>query len=243
MDIREIEIEEINQGKIISENAEAIWNWSTYAGKIRAERRAKLIINYGSLEPNERVLEIGCGTGLFTDLIINQIDLDLIAIDISNDLLNKAKQRGLNVKFDTQSAHSLRFENNSFNKVIGSSVLHHLNVEIALKEFFRVLKPCGRIIFVEPNLLNPQIYIQKNISWIKKMAFDTYHETAFNRWRIKKILSAAGFQNCRIIPHEFLHPYTPHYLTKLVSSLGERLEHTPIIREIGASLIIVATKP
>ena len=52
-------------------------------------------------------------------------------------------------------AHDLQFEDGTFDFVYGDAILHHLNMVPALDEIFRVLKPNGKILFVEPLDVNP----------------------------------------------------------------------------------------
>lgn len=60
---------EVAHGRLLAENdAESLWGWGTPAGKVRAKRRAELIAQGAGLQPGTRALEIGCGTGLFTEL-------------------------------------------------------------------------------------------------------------------------------------------------------------------------------
>ena len=54
--------EEIQHGKEILWNAGLIWGLVTSAGKKRAESRAKLLVRFGEIRNDKRILEIGCGT-------------------------------------------------------------------------------------------------------------------------------------------------------------------------------------
>jgi ubiquinone/menaquinone biosynthesis C-methylase UbiE len=60
------------------------------------------------------------------------------------------------------------FADGSFDVAYGSSILHHLNLDDALAEVFRVLRPGGRIAFTEPNILNPQVTIMFRLGLTKK---------------------------------------------------------------------------
>ena len=60
-----------------------------------------------------------------------------------------------------------------------------------------------------PNMLNPQIAIQKNVSWVKRKLGDSPDETAFFRWPLQRLLERTGFRDVRIDPFGFLHPKTP----------------------------------
>ena len=90
-----------------------------------------------------------------------------------------------NVQYQIQNAYALSYSERVFDSVVGSSVLHHLEIKEALRDIYRVLKPGGTIYFTEPNMLNPQIAIQKNIPWIKRKLGDSPDETAFFRWSLR----------------------------------------------------------
>jgi len=235
--------DEIKHDQDIRPKAEMIWGWATSAGKLRLRRRIELIKNNANVDVAKKVLEFGCGTGLLSREISSSCR-ELIAIDISDEFLETAKARSsqpniVYLKIDAQDTH---FENNSFDAVIGNSVLHHLDMEKSLREVFRLLKPGGNMVFAEPNMLNPQIIIQKNIPFIKKIMGDSPGETAIIKFRLEAQLRKLNFKKILITPFDFLHPYTPKPLIKTVSRLSEYLEKMPILREIVGSLLIVAGK-
>jgi ubiquinone/menaquinone biosynthesis C-methylase UbiE len=236
---------EKQHGIKISDNAEAVWNWESPAGKKRANRRAELLIKTGKITATSYALEIGCGTGLFTRKVFDATKCKIVAIDISDDLLKIAKEKLTvpAVDFRIGDAMNLDFPANTFDVVFGSSVLHHLDMEKAYTEMFRVLKPGGRIAFAEPNMLNPQILIQKNIPFIKKYLGDSPDETAIIRWKTKKELEKIGYSNVNIFPYDFLHPIVPSVLTSFVEAVGKGIEKIPLLKEIAGSVIIYAEKP
>ena len=135
---------EVQHGEKIANNAVNIWGWGTPAGKERADRRASYFIQVGDITGGKKVLEIGCGTGEFTKRIASSGAI-ITAIDISPDLLEIAREMApnVNVSFQVQNVGKLDFEDGSFDVVIGSSILHHLNLNPALKEVYRVLKRGG----------------------------------------------------------------------------------------------------
>jgi ubiquinone/menaquinone biosynthesis C-methylase UbiE len=111
-----------------------------------------------------------------------------VAIDISDILIIKAKERisSSNVNFVVGNAYETEFKTGSFDFIVGSSCLHHLDVNSALKEFTRLLKPGGGIMFTEPNMMNPQVALIKNVPFIKRRVGDSPDEIAFFRWQIAK---------------------------------------------------------
>jgi ubiquinone/menaquinone biosynthesis C-methylase UbiE len=235
-------IREIEHGKfLISSGAGEVWNWESPAGKVRWLRRVEMLSS--ALQSGDSVLELGCGTGYFTRELVKK-DVQITAIDISPELIEKAKLeiKSENVSFQVQNAYQTDFGMNRFDAVIGSSVLHHLEIEKAFSEIYRVLKPGGIIAFTEPNMLNPQIALQKNIPWLKRKLGDSPDETAFFSWKIKKLLQGSGFAEIKVIPFDFLHPAVPMKLINTLSALGKWAEKTPIIKEIAGSLFIRAIK-
>ena len=234
---------EIEHGKFLArEGAGEVWNWESPAGQKRWKRRVKMLTAH--IKPTDQILEIGCGTGYFTKEII-KTGAFVTAIDISPELLNIAKEelKNNNIEFVIENAYEMRFEHNRFDSIVGSSVLHHLEIEKAIKEMFRVLKPGGTIFFTEPNMMNPQIALQKNIPFLKRKLGDSPDETAFFRWSLHNLLTINGFEAITIKPFDFLHPSLPGALIPIVSSFGETVEKIPVLREIAGYLYILAKKP
>ena len=194
--------------------------------------------------PGKYALEIGCGTGMFTEMF-SKTGARLIAVDISADLLEIAWKRRLTK--ESVIFVEKRFEeclvDGPFDAVIGSSVLHHLDLETSLSRIYDLLKPGGFMSFTEPNMLNPQIMIQKNIPLIKKKLGDSPDETAFVRWVFYKELLSAGFEEIEIVPFDWLHPATPEKLIHAVSRIGLILESIPIVREFSGSLFVRCRRP
>jgi 2-polyprenyl-3-methyl-5-hydroxy-6-metoxy-1,4-benzoquinol methylase len=233
---------EIRHGRFLADHgAGEIWNWESPAGKLRWARRVKMLSKH--LRPGMSVLELGCGAGYFTRELARS-GADIVAIDVSPELLEIAKATcsAPNVRYEIQNAYELSYRNDVFDSVVGSSILHHLEIKEALREIYRVLKPGGTIFFTEPNMLNPQIAIQKNVRWVKRRLGDSPDETAFFRWRLRPLLKLTGFDEVQIDPFDFLHPKTTLPLVEGLNSLGRLLESMPVISEFAGSLYIRAVK-
>lgn len=192
-----------------------------------------------------RVLELGCGTGLFTAAFA-QTGAQIVAIDLSEQLLEQARQRDLppsQVEFQCGRFEDLPLEA-AFDAVIGSSVLHHLELGSALPRIFELLKPGGRLSFAEPNLLNPQVFLERYARFLKRLfPYVSPDETAFVRWTLAKRLVALGFVEIRVEPFDWLHPRTPRWAMKMVRLAGGAFERVPGVREFAGSLLITAHRP
>jgi len=234
---------EIDHGKLLADDdTERIWGWGTPAGRLRAKRRAGMIADGARLGPDTHTLEIGCGTGMFTEMFA-QTGALITAIDISPDLLRKAEARNLpreKVRFLEKRFEDCEVDG-PFDAIIGSSVLHHLEISKALPKIYSMLKRGGTISFAEPNMLNPQIFVERKFR--KFFPHISPDETAFVRWTFQQSLLNAGFRDIEIVPFDWLHPSVPIFLIKTISLLGRVFEKTPLLREFSGSLYIKAFRP
>jgi len=236
---------EIEHHRRIAERAEEVWNWDSPAGQRRADRRASLFVEKGSLAPGRRALELGCGTGVFLEKVA-PCGATIRGIDLSEDLLAKARLRLAcfpNVGLDQGNAEELPYPDAHFDTVYGSSVLHHLDLAAALRAAFRVLKPGGRLVFAEPNIWNPQVFVMFRFDFAKEHFGVSPDEMAFSRFAARRELDRQGYVDASVRPFDFLHPSTPASWLDRVAALGRGLERTPLLREIAGSLLLVARKP
>ncbi len=97
--------------------------------------------------------------------------------------------------------------------------------------------------FAEPNMLNPQIMVQKNVPWIKRRAGDSPDETAFFRGQMKRLLNKAGFQKIEVVPLDWLHPAIPSSAIGFFQKVETILEKMPLLQEFAGSLYISACRP
>lgn len=103
--------------------------------------------------PYGTALELGCGTGFFL------LNLKLAGVldeghvtDLSSGMVQVAQRNGRALGFDIEGqvadAERLPYQDNTFDLVIGHAVLHHIpDVDTAISEVLRVLKPGGRFVF------------------------------------------------------------------------------------------------
>lgn len=167
-----------------------------------------------------RVVDFGCGSGANTALLTDR-GASVCAFDISRDLLELAERRlalsgrAGEARFIAASAHQLPFPDSSVDVIFGSSILHHLDLDLTSQEIRRVLKPEGRAIFKEPfrnsrliSLLRPLVpYRAPDISPYERPLTDE---------DLRRF--AAGFSRCSVrafaLPHVQLGQIAPvlrHY--------------------------------
>ena len=163
MSVKEAEKQYWNQA-VKSETRKPIRGFYRVAETSRAYYQSLLL----SECPAKKVLEYGCGTGSHAVALarhgakVTGIDIADVPIDIA-----KARARDLrlnDIVFCVMDAEAMQFENDSFDLVCGTSVLHHLQMDKALSELARVLSPEGKAIFIEPMGYNPAINLFRKLT-------------------------------------------------------------------------------
>ncbi|MGH3649112.1 MAG: class I SAM-dependent methyltransferase [Acidimicrobiia bacterium] len=98
------------------------------------------------IEPDARVLEVGCGQGHLTKAIFER-GIDIVGID-ANPRAPEVAGDGLVRHMD---AESLDFDDATFDVIVSVHAIEHIpGLEIALAEMVRVLRPGGHTVFVYP---------------------------------------------------------------------------------------------
>jgi SAM-dependent methyltransferase len=117
-----------------------------------------------------RILDLGCGHGDQSLRLIRRGAV-VSGIDISNSYIKSAqaaaRDAGFNeaqFRFAVMDAHNLEFPDDTFDIVVGRGILHHLDLDVSLKELNRVLKPGGRALFREPLAANPLLKLFRKLT-------------------------------------------------------------------------------
>ena len=126
-----------------------------------------------------RILDLGCGPGVSTFALAKKMNhnSNVIGLDFSAPMITKAlayqhnKFPELkNVDFIQGNAMDLNFDDNSFDLITGHSFLYLIpDRDLCLSEAYRVLKPGGQLVFMEPfkgGHLSESIKLEfKNLKW------------------------------------------------------------------------------
>ncbi|MGF1790476.1 malonyl-ACP O-methyltransferase BioC [Photobacterium profundum] len=100
------------------------------------------------IQAGTRVLDLGCGTGYFSEQLM-QRGYDVLAADLSIEMLVQAKSRcGNSVTYLEADAENLPIKDNQFDVAFSSLALQWCDdLSVPLKELRRVVKPGGKIMF------------------------------------------------------------------------------------------------
>jgi ubiquinone/menaquinone biosynthesis C-methylase UbiE len=114
--------------------------------------------------PGARVVDLGCGSGIFTHLL-SERGYTASGLDISPKLLELARRKYPSLQFDEGDVEALPYESESVDAVLLSGLVHHLpDAAKCAAEVARVLKPNGTFVAFDPNRANPFMYLYRDRS-------------------------------------------------------------------------------
>jgi ubiquinone/menaquinone biosynthesis C-methylase UbiE len=164
------------------------------------------------LEPGKKILEIGCGNGTGTRLILEIFKpAALIATEYDERLVEiaRANTRGLNVRMEAGNAAALRFEDNEFDAVIGLSVIHHIpNWRDCVDELHRVIKPGGLLIIKELSIET----FESPFGRVARRFVAHPYESMLGKHEFLEYAGARGFKIVTCQPHSMLYLLTDFLL-------------------------------
>jgi ubiquinone/menaquinone biosynthesis C-methylase UbiE len=130
--------------------------------------------------PGKKVLDYGCGDGMFTVWLAEQ-GADAVGVDISGvafaDAMKVAEQKGVasRVHFYEMDCEHMSFPDESFDFVMEGGVLHHLDLPVALSELARVVKRDGAVICGEAVADNPIVHLYRRKTPEIRTAWEVDH--------------------------------------------------------------------
>jgi ubiquinone/menaquinone biosynthesis C-methylase UbiE len=126
------------------------------------ERIISAFVRLSGLPPGSRVLDVGCGSGAFTQLL-HKRGYQTSGLDISPKLIALARRKFPDIDFFEGDAEGMPFDNGQFDGVLLSGLIHHFpNPQPLAAEVFRVLKRAGRFVAFDPNRMNPFMWLYRD---------------------------------------------------------------------------------
>lgn len=146
--------------------------WNSYWQLLQIAQR-----NFRSTD--QKLLDFGCGTGEFA-VIYSKIGYEVFGFDISPTNIAIAKhlaskyQMSERTHFQVSVGEKLDYPSDYFDVIVGTDILHHVEINQALPECSRILKKAGMAIFHEP---------------VRVPIFDSLRESRLGRWLVPKKMS------------------------------------------------------
>ena len=136
------------------------------------------IVSLLELHKSDRVLDLGCGTGVLTRMIADHLDAEAggvsVGIDAAARMIQVARKKRGNetCRFEVAAAEDLPFENGAFDAVVSSLFFHHVDFDLkakALSEAWRVLRPRGKLVVADMH--TPTTWMGALVSHVSRWFF------------------------------------------------------------------------
>jgi len=174
----------------------------------REQRFRELTLEHMAIQPDDHLLDIGCGTGTLTLLAAERLGAKGLAtgIDAAPKMIaiaqGKAMRKGIPARFEHAVAESLPFADDQFTLVASSMFCHHIDLELkrrAFGEMYRVLAPGGRLVCADID--RPTTLLGWLTGWAGRWLL-LQPELADNlRGLLPGLIAEAGFAAVRRVAH------------------------------------------
>jgi SAM-dependent methyltransferase len=138
------------------------------------KRRVRTIFDWIDPQPDDMILDIPCGRGFYLNMIRYVSGCTLVGADLDWDVIQKARGNVGDlpaVSLHHASIYQLPYPSDTFDAVILSEVLEHIDDDVAgLREVWRVLKPGGVVAITVPNADYP--FAWDPINWTLERYFN-----------------------------------------------------------------------
>ncbi|KPA21409.1 Demethylrebeccamycin-D-glucose O-methyltransferase [Shimia sp. SK013] len=202
------------------------------------------LLDESHIKSGDRILDVGCGMGKYT-IPLAERGYDVEGLELSGQLLeefqNQARGRA---DIATHQADLLAPPSDmigQYDHVIGFFVLHHLfDLDQAFASCARLLKPKGRVIFLEPNPFCPLFYLQitlsPGMSWkAERGILDLTPKSTARK------LTDAGFVNPQLHRFGILPPFLRN--RSGAATIERGFERVSLLNPVNAFQLISAELP
>ena len=196
------------------------------------------------LRAGARVLEVGCGTGVITQMIGALPGVaEVVGIDPSEGLVARARDRYPALKFDVGDGQALPYDDQTFDEVVFATTLCHIpDPSVALKEARRVLRPGGSLLVYEGDYNTATVGLADHdplqtcvAAGVARMVNDPWIVR-----HLQSMVRAAGFDVGEMRSHGYVEQEASYIPTLVAAGTTSMLENGIITPALADALVAEA---
>jgi 2-polyprenyl-3-methyl-5-hydroxy-6-metoxy-1,4-benzoquinol methylase len=193
------------------------------------------------LLPQQTVLELGAGRGLFTRQLfrVSRGESPITAVTFSATTARQVDSL-TSVEFLNASSLPGILAGRKFDFVVAIDLLDRLNGTWFLRNVYELLKPGGEVVLYESNPRNPVLQLRRSVSTLVGRK-DPRHLLSCSA--IANVLSEAGFVNVFTAYNDFVYAPLTRALVWPLRNLSIVLENAPWIQTLAGSILAHARRP
>jgi ubiquinone/menaquinone biosynthesis C-methylase UbiE len=217
-----------------------LWDWRQMAALLLGDITGKALLDYG------------CGMGEEA-VYFAKLGARVTAIDISEVGVATLKKRATHHKLDLRAfemrCDQTSFADESFDRVHGMGILHHVGIETALAEVWRVLRPGGTAVFLEPMGNSPTIeavktFLMKHARFLGDFDDVTDHEHNLTWSEIR--YASQRFSRAATYPYHLLYRLK-RFIPEPMLDAVRRIDHgvlslLPSLKHYAGAVVIQLAK-
>ncbi|HTL32254.1 MAG TPA: class I SAM-dependent methyltransferase [Kofleriaceae bacterium] len=217
-----------------------LWDWRQLAALLLGDFAGKSLLDYG------------CGMGE-ESVYFAKLGARVTAIDISEvgvaTLKNRAELHKLDIQALEMRCDQTSFANETFDVVHGMGILHHVGIETALAEAWRVLRPGGVAVFLEPMGDSPAIeavktFLMKHARFLGDFDDVTDHEHNLTWDEIRR--ATKRFSRATAYPYHLLYRLK-RFIPESMLDAVRRFDHgvlamAPSLRHYAGAVVLQLVK-
>jgi ubiquinone/menaquinone biosynthesis C-methylase UbiE len=225
------------------------WDAFTYS-----RRKIKQVLEgyLGNAPASSHVLDIGCGTGHFLKELSDR-GFHCAGCDPSDEMLGYARRLNSSMSFENASMERLPYQSDSFDIVIAIEVMRYIqNMDLALSEVHRVLKPGGQCLLTHAPKFSTSLYplLNKLTSVVQIAKFSKVRQYFNSVRELRRLYEKAGFTDVQVVAR-FLGPFI--YVDRLYRPLASRMlrawepiddkiSDRPMLKNLSNLFVVAARK-
>jgi len=186
--------------------------------QVSRKRRFERVLKALDPQPNENILDVGCGAGGFAYRAAERgaysvgIDYSRESVKMST-VLSKKFGTSKNSIFLAANACKMPFKDASFDKAVAADFVEHIDIEdkkIFLQEIHRIIRPGGTVVIYTPNAIRETIsdvyWRSRHVILGNKIPLDRTHIGLISRYRFESLVKKSDF-NIKFYYNDETRPY------------------------------------